>query len=257
MTDFERRLRELSPEELFPDAPDVSGAVLARIDAPTGHGRLRRRSRRLTLSVTVATLAVTGTALAAAPGLRHAIEHLFSLRGVEIHRAQRLPRVPPRPNLHLGERMTRAAATKTARFRVLAPHVPWLGRPDGIYVDATFPTRGGKVSLVWRPTATFPAERESGVGLLLTEFRASSLGYMDKTAVGATVVDAVRVRGARGYWLAGAPHEQVYRGVDGTIYPDTLRLAGNTLVWERGPLTLRLEGARSKRQALRIARSLR
>jgi hypothetical protein len=49
----------------------------------------------------------------------------------------------------------------------------------------------------------------------------------------------------------------VYRRADGTVAPDTMRLAGNALVWEDGPLTLRLEGARTQRAALRIARSLR
>ena len=253
MSDVDRRLRELACDALFPEAPDVSDAVLRHIDAaPTAHGRLWRRSRRLTLSLTFATLAVTGTALAAAPGLRSVIEELLSLRGVRIHRAQQLPPTPPGPNLHLGNRVTRHQAA-AAGFRVLEPHVRGLGKPDAVHLDATFPTPGGKVTLVWRPSV----EHESGVGVLLTEFRASSLGYMDKTAVGATVVEAVHVRGDRGYWLAGAPHEQVYRGTDGTIYPDTLRLAGNTLVWEHGPLTLRLEGAHTKPQALRIARSLR
>jgi len=53
----------------------------------------------------------------------------------------------------------------------------------------------------------YAAEPPSVPWNVLTEFRASSLGYMDKTVMGATVVRAVRIRGHRGYWLAGAPHE--------------------------------------------------
>ena len=236
MTPLEHRLAEIEPAELFPPAPDVSDIVLTRLAmAPA-----RRRTRRLAVSLVAATLAVTGTALASSPGLRHAVQQLFSLRGVVIHREPRLPPAPPGPNLHLGERVTLARATAAAGFHVLRPDAPGLR----IYRDAAFPTPGGKVSVVWGR-------------LVLTEFRASSLGYMDKTTMGATVVRAVRIDGHRGYWLGGAPHEQVYRRADGTVAPDTLRLAGNTLVWEDGPLTLRLEGARTQRAALRVTRSLR
>jgi len=235
MSLLERRLAEIEPAELFPPAPDVSATVLTRLAAVPA----RRRTRRLAVSLVAATLAVGGTALAASPPLRHAVQDLFSLRGVVIHREPRLPPVPPGPNLHLGERVTLARATAAAGFHVLHPEAPGAR----IYHDAAFPTVGGKVSVVWG-------------SLVLTEFRASSMGYMDKTTVGATVVRAVRIRGHRGYWLAGAPHEQVYRRADGTAAPDTLRLAGNTLVWEDGPLTVRLEGARTQRAALRIARSL-
>jgi hypothetical protein len=237
MTGLEQHLAEIEPAELFPPAPDVYDVVLAHIPA-----RGPAWTRRLAPAIVAATLAVTGTALAASPGLRNAIQDLFSLRGVVIHRETKLPRVGPAPNLHLGTRVTPARASSAAGFHVLRPPLPGLA----FYHDATFPTRGGKVSVVW-----------SAGRLVLTEFRASSLGYMDKTATGATVVQAVRIDGSRGYWLAGAPHEQVYRRADGDVAPDTLRLAGNTLVWEDGPLTLRLEGARTKRQALRIARSLR
>jgi hypothetical protein len=44
---------------------------------------------------------------------------------------------------------------------------------------------------------------------------------------------------------------------DGTIVPDTVRLAGNVLIWQRGSLTIRLESALPLRTALRIARTVR
>src|SRR4051812_45722531 len=105
------------------------------------------------------------------------------------------------------------------------------GRPDGIYADGTFPMRGGKLSPLWRPTRTLAGEHESGA--LPTEFRASSLGGFNKTAVGAPIVAAVRIDRDHGCRLGGPPQEQVYDGVDGTICPDALRLAGNTLAWGR------------------------
>jgi hypothetical protein len=203
-----------------------------------------------------ALLMLAGTA-AATPALRHDIERLLGLRGVEIHRTTRLPKTPSPPNLHLGSRVELRQASHEAGFRVLVPARAALGRPDGVYLARGFPAPGGQVTLVYGPRPGFARRRLSGVALLLSEFQARSLPFMDKTAAGATSVVPVRVAGGRGYWLAGAPHVQVYRGKNGTIYPDTLRLAGNTLVWERGPLTLRLEGASSMRQALAVARSLR
>jgi hypothetical protein len=41
------------------------------------------------------------------------------------------------------------------------------------------------------------------------------------------------------------------------VLDERIRLARNTLLWEHGPLTLRLEGDLSLAEALRIARSFR
>jgi hypothetical protein len=203
------------------------------------------------------TLLIAATAVAATPTLRHGIGRLLGLRGVTIHRTIRLPTVPNGPNLHLGRPIGFDAASRAAGFRVLVPTLAELGKPDRIYLASGFPTAGGQITLVYGPRPGFPRRRLTAVALLLSEFKARSLPYMDKTAAGATQVIPVRIDGGRGFWLAGTPHTQVYRGKDGTIRPDTLRLAGNSLVWERGSLTLRLEGAGSERLALAVARSLR
>src|SRR5207249_605229 len=71
---------------------------------------------------------------------------------------------------------------------------------------------------------------------------------------------------ARGAWrperdlrrdLAGQPHQFFFRDPAGTMQPETLRLAGNTLLWEDGALTYRLEAQVSLEEAVRIASSLR
>jgi len=65
----------------------------------------------------------------------------------------------------------------------------------------------------------------------------------------------VRVRGEPGYFLSGNPHEFSYFDRRGEYRQEIVRLAGNTLLWERGPLTLRLEADINKEEALKIARS--
>jgi hypothetical protein len=67
----------------------------------------------------------------------------------------------------------------------------------------------------------------------------------------------VTVNGGRGFWLEGAPHQFFYRDPDGSVRPDTLRLAGNTLLWEQGGVTLRLEADLTRDQALRLASTFR
>jgi hypothetical protein len=46
-----------------------------------------------------------------------------------------------------------------------------------------------------------------------------------------------------------------FRDREGNFRESTARLAGKTLLWQQGDVTLRLEGELSKQQALRIARS--
>jgi hypothetical protein len=66
------------------------------------------------------------------------------------------------------------------------------------------------------------------------------------------------VGGSRGFWLAGKPHYVVFRDRSGQYRQDVIRLAGSTLLWEGGAHTLlRLEGAASLEQALRVASSVR
>jgi hypothetical protein len=63
--------------------------------------------------------------------------------------------------------------------------------------------------------------------------------------------------GGPAFWITGQAHRVFYRDKQGTIREETIRLAGNVLLWQRGALTLRLEGALDREEALRIAASLR
>jgi len=92
--------------------------------------------------------------------------------------------------------------------------------------------------------------------LLLTEVLGAIRPSIGKAAGPATRIEPVRVGGRRGFWLSGAPHEVTFLDARGEPRSATLRLAGDTLLWEAGGLLLRLEGAASKPAALRIAQSM-
>ena len=81
--------------------------------------------------------------------------------------------------------------------------------------------------------------------------------YLFKFVGPGAKVDPVSVNGGRGLWLHGRPHQYAYADKTGELRTDTVRLAGNVLLWRSAGVLLRLEGARSKEEALTIARSAR
>jgi hypothetical protein len=81
--------------------------------------------------------------------------------------------------------------------------------------------------------------------------------YLEKFLGPGSRAEPVSVGGRPGLWLTGTPHGFAYLDARGVIRAETLRLAGDTLVWERGGLVLRLESALSKRRAIALAASLR
>jgi hypothetical protein len=91
--------------------------------------------------------------------------------------------------------------------------------------------------------------------LLLTQFRGEATPYVQKSAGPGTRIDQVIVRGAVGYWLTGDLHAVIFRDSSGRVLES--RAAGNVLLWEEDGVTLRLEGARSRAEALELAGTLR
>jgi len=117
---------------------------------------------------------------------------------------------------------------------------------------------GGFVSLAYPARHGLPETRETGLGLLISEFR----GRMDPDYLGKIVGFGTRVRrfsvgGEPAAWLAGAPHDFFYRGSNGGARQRTLRLAANVLLIERHGLLVRLEGRLNRAEAVSIAHSLR
>jgi hypothetical protein len=166
------------------------------------------------------------------------------------------PTTPQSPiHLDLGKAVTLAAASQRIGFPVRVPTLAGFDHPDGFFVGT--PPPEGEVTLLYVPTSGLPASAQTGVGLLLTEFEGTmEAGFFAKVAEPGTTIESLAVHGQPAYWLAGTPHAFFYRSANGDIYPDSLRLAANTLVWQAGPITLRVEGDISKAEALAIANSL-
>ncbi len=167
--------------------------------------------------------------------------------------------VTPTPvgeKLRLGERLDLAEARRRVAFAILLPTLPELGVPDEIYLAT--PPRGSQVALVYRARPGVLRASATGVALLLTELQGDlEPNFLGKGIGPGTRLQEVTVNGRPGYWLEGAPHVFFYRDPAGEVVQETLRLAGNTLLWEENGLTLRLEGDLTRDEALRIAGSLR
>jgi hypothetical protein len=269
--ELERVLADLGAHLDFPATPDLAVAVAARLGEaaaaePVAAGRpawWRRPPgwRRLALAG-LAAVVLAAAVLVASPGTREAVARRLGLRGVEIRIGgeRPAPTVTTRPggrlDLGLGERVTLAEARRRVSFPVLLPAAAGFQAPDAVFVDRDRPP-GGRVDLVYRARPGLPPSQFTDAGLLVTQFRGRLTDdFIKKVTVGG-LVEQVEVAGQPGYWFSGEPHFYTYRDARGGVVDEQTRLAGNTLVWQAGEQTLRLEGQLPKEEALRIAESMR
>ena len=172
------------------------------------------------------------------PPARSAILRFFHLQGARIEYVDRLPDGPDRDPSTSASRSRLADAGRTAGFRPLASDL--LGRPDEVTWD------GG---LLWY--------RYGSTRLLVSQFRARErIDLVKKVVERDTMVIPVTVHGQPGYFITGGTHF-LYLAPDGVIREEPVRLGRQVLLWQHGPLTLRLEGDLTLAQALRIAGSFR
>jgi Domain of unknown function (DUF4367) len=269
--DLERALADLSAALEFPPTPDLAAAVTARLGeapaapAPGPAARARRwlaglAGWRRLAAAGLAVLLLAAAVLVASPGTREAVARRLGLRGIGVE----LGGPPPptvtttpggRLELGLGDRVTLEEARRRVDWPVLVP-VVGLGQPDAVYVNEAVPS-GGRVDLVYRARPGLPASPFTDVGLLITEFQGQPTPEFLKKVTAMGVVEQVTVGGEPGYWFTGEPHFFTYQDAAGTLREEQTRLAGNTLIWQRGDLTLRLEGELPKEEAIRIAESMR
>lgn len=220
MTELERALLALRSDVAWPATPEPAF-------------RLPERTRRDLRRPALAALALAVAALAVAfavPGARSAILHVFRIGGASVERVQALPPAQQRPlAASLGRPVSRAAA----RVAFDAP-VPF---PAGVQLYQSGP---------WVVSALLSSDDGP---VLASEFSSVPAGMVvKKVATNGTRIQGVSIRsGTRGFWLSGEQHV--------VLEPTPARLAGNTLLWDDGKLTYRLEGPRLRlATALELAR---
>ena len=229
MTELERELRGLAAAIVFPETPEIA----ANLRLAPRTQRRSRRSWRTAVVVVAVVLAVAIAAGLAVPQARTSILHWLGIGEIRIEFVDRLPEVRPGAPLELGTAIDPADAP----FPPLRPAL--LGEPDGTY-------RSGDVVTLLYGTPT-------QVRALVTEIADSGFTPMvgKKLALAGTRVEFVPIRGSidPALWISGEPHVVDLPG-------GPARLAANTLIWTRGRLTIRLEGAETLQQARAIAESL-
>ena len=254
--ELERALRDLGPRYPYPPTPNLAAAVRRRIVAqpavPVRRLPLWRDPPRLALAAAVV-LVLAGAAALINPTTRDAIAHFFHVSGVIVtSEPSPYPSLSPGTPLDLGRRTTMTDAQSVVSFPIAVPAE--LGAPDAIYVVSGIP--GGEVALAYSPRTGIPLVPQTGLGVLVTEFRGDLIpGFISKGVEQGTTAEEVSVNGHPGWWIAGKPHMVIVR-VSGTDYPVQLRMAANTLVWARGGVTYRIESGLSKTDAFRIASGL-
>lgn len=242
MSELELRLQALGRDLDFPDPPDVAPAVALRIAEPARAPFWRRRA----LLVGVAAVVVAVGAVLAVPPARSAILDFFGIGSAEIRIVDNLPEVEVGP-LDLGNGTTLDAVREQVPGLV-EPHLDGLGDPDSVFIVGFAP--GRPVTFVWGD----PARPR----LLMTQVRGQ---YHFEKLVGGnqggiTLITLTEVNGEKAAWIEGEPHVVFFESDTGSgDLPG--RLARNTLVWARGPITIRLEGDLSREEAERIAQAVR
>jgi len=227
MSDLERRLQELGREIAYPATPSFDLRFERR---RAGAGRLRP----LALGFAIL-LAVLAGVLAFSPGARSAFLEIFRLKGATVERVDRLPEVEVQ-TIDFGEQVTREEAERRVGFELVD-----LGQPDAVFV------RGGMASLVYGSV-----EKPR---LVLSQLRGAVWEQMiKKVGSRGTRIDQVRVDGEPGLFISGDEHFVMFIDEHGSITDEATFLAGNVLLWNRGPLLLRLEGDLTRADALELAR---
>ena len=238
MNELERALVALGRELEYPATPELASPVLERLREAPARVRPAPRlgARRIAIVALAIFLLACGT-VAAIPAARNAVLEFLDLEGATVERRERLPALQP-GRVDLGPATTLAAAERELGFAPLLPEA--LGDPRAVHVDDE------ALTFDYRPRA------------LVTELRGDvHPAYVGKIGSQGTSIEELEVGGERAVWVSGSPHFFFYRDDRGRVREQSLRIATNVLLVERGELLVRVEGTPTKAEAIRIAESLR
>jgi hypothetical protein len=262
--ELERELRELGALIDYPPTPDVAHTARRVLDEGND------RPRRLGLAFPTLRWAAVAAAFllivavpTLSPGLRATISDWFVAEDFQSAGGPAVDTGSPERQSEAGapsagvsksgeslaprfsgERIRLREARARMDGELLLPRMPKLGKPDEVYADGTFGKDG--VVLVYRDG--LPSLGDTEISLVLTEVPGSlEASYLRRKATVGSEFERVSVDGGPGYWSATGR-------IPSAMAP---RLSGIVLLWEKGDLALRLEANLSKKQALRVAESVR
>jgi hypothetical protein len=277
---LEGQLYALGREMTYPPTPPLAERVRARLlqQRPRAPGASWRAPRRLAIAALALLLVGLGVALASVPTTRKALAEFFGLQRIRVIQVTEIP-LPtaalspepttaqstplPTPTTTLRPGISGATTLEDARrrvnFPVLLPTYPdGIGAPDELYAQRLGASPSdAQVILVYRakPGLGLQPSREEDNLFALYQFRTQ--GMFRKSADTGTRLEELRVGDARAFWLEGAYHFIQYRDASGREVVEMERVVrGNTLAWEVGDVTYRLETSLPKEEAVRIAESL-
>jgi hypothetical protein len=190
-------------------------------------------------TVAAALVLAFAAAVTLSPAVRATVTDLLRFAGIEL-RSEPGPTVRGQ-GLLPGERSVDLAdARRLTAFPIGLPAA--LGEPDDVRITGD-PTR--VVSVLYQDGPGRPA------AVRLDEFD-GQLGPVFEKFLGMSGGRRVNVAGAPAIWI-DRPHPLMYVDRAGEWRTETTRLAAQSLVWQRGTVTYRLEGAFTPEAAVRIA----
>lgn len=272
MIDLERSLAELAERVEIPNGDVLVRDVMRRIGEPERRPTIGRVPR-----LAGALAAVVVAVVVVLPGPRHAVARWLGFDSVRIEPGVTVPTtITPAtstPATSTPAASTSTTLTSTTEVRPelgLAPGVSievamsqtglpdptptLLGDPQSVHVAQ--PPDSGQIILVYAPSDLVPQSNVTGVGALVSVLPAQiDEGFFRKTLGTTATVQPVDVDGAVGYWIEGAPHQLMFESGN-EVLQDTLRLATNTLLWQRDGHVYRLEADIDLETAVRIAKTV-
>ncbi|MEP7203893.1 MAG: hypothetical protein ABI894_14885 [Ilumatobacteraceae bacterium] len=260
MIDLERSLGELADRLEIPGDEWLVTDVLRRLAEPSP-GTTRPLLPRLAGAIAAATVA----AVLILPGPRHAVGRWLGFDSVRIQPSGSVPSeststgssptiaTSAAPDVDLGPAMSIDQAMSQTALPDPTPAL--LGAAQSIHVVT--PPSSGQIILVYSPSGLLPQSDVTDVGALVSVFPAHiNAGYFQKSLGNGTTVRPVDLGEVNGYWIEGSPHELMFDTGDGEVRQETLRLATNTLLWERDGVVYRIEADISLDAAVRIANTV-
>jgi len=219
----------------YPEVPSIPAIV-----APLGAPAVPRSRSPLRWALAAVIVAAVGLVTLVAP-VRQAVADWLGIGAIRIVEVDEIPSDLPDSIGNLGEPIP--VDTVTACSSV-------LGCPDQAFASADPDT----LTLLWLPRRGLAEVGSSGVGALLTRFEGTLDDPLIEKSVGEDArVVVVAVGEARGYWIEGEAHMFGYLDREGEVMLETLRLAGNTLLWEADGVAYRFESGLDLTAAIEVA----